>query len=203
MGRYGINPDNAYGIPIPTLRKKGKEIGTDHQLAAELWVSGVHEARILACYIDDPEQVTEEQMEAWTADFDSWDVCDQVVSNLFDKTPFAYRKALEWSARGEEFVKRAGFVMMASLAVHDKKAPDHCFVDFFPIIIREATDRNFVKKGVNWALSQIGKRNTSLNQAAIKTAEEINKIDSKTARWIASGALRELTSQKVQARFQD
>ena len=204
MARYGINPGNAYGISIPTLRKLGKEIGTDHQLAVDLWASDIHEARILACYIDDSDQVTEKQMEAWVADFDSWDVCDQVISNLFDKTPFAYHKAVEWSDRNEEFVKRAGFVMMASLAVHDKKAPDHWFVDFFPIITRESTDgRNFVKKAVNWALRHIGKRNLNLNDAAIQTAREIQQIDSKAARWIAANAIRELESEAVLKRLQD
>ena len=141
-------------------------------------------------------------METWVKDFDSWDVCDQVCSNLFDKTPFAYRKAIEWSKREEEFVKRAGFVLMATLSVHDKKADNKKFEQFFPIIKRESNDnRNFVKKAVNWALRQIGKRNLSLNKKAIKTAKEIQKMDSKSARWIASDALRELTSEKIQKRL--
>jgi 3-methyladenine DNA glycosylase AlkD len=138
------------------------------------------------------------------ADFDSWDVCDQVCSNLFDKTEFALKKASEWSGRKEEFVKRAGFVLMAALAVHDKDADGKTFLNFLSIIKREATDeRNFVKKAVNWALRQIGKRNIKLNKAAIKTTEEIRKIDSKAARWIATDALRELTSVAVLKRLTD
>ncbi len=199
MARFGINPSNTYGVSIPALRKMAREIGKDHPLAQQLWSSGIHEARILSGMIDIPEMVREEQMEAWAVDFDSWDICDQVCSNLFDKTEFAYQKAVEWSSRKEEFVKRAGFVLMAALAVHDKKANDNEFLEFLPIIKREAVDdRNFVRKAVNWALRQIGKRNLNLNRAAIETAKEIQGIDSKAARWIASDALRELTGEKVQ-----
>jgi len=202
MARFGINPKNTYGVSIPNLRMISKEIGRDHSLAQQLWSSGIHEARILAGMIDDPGMVTEEQMESWVKDFDSWDVCDQCCSNLFDKTEFAYQKAFEWSERNEEFVKRAGFVLMATLAVHDKKATDEELLKFLPLIKRESTDdRNFVKKAVNWALRQIGKRNVSLNKAAIKTAKKIQGIDSKSARWIASDALRELTSEAVQKRL--
>jgi 3-methyladenine DNA glycosylase AlkD len=202
MVRFGINPENAYGISIPNLRKMAKQIGTDHVLAEQLWSSGIHEARILACMIDDPTMATEAQLERWANGFDSWDVCDQCCSNLFDKTEFAYQKAIEWSKRGEEFVKRAGFVLMAALAVHDKRADDRHFVQFFPIIKRGATDgRNFVKKAVNWALRQIGKRNRTLNTLAIEVAKEIRQIESKAARWIADDALRELTSDGVQRRL--
>ncbi len=198
MARFGINPTNTYGISIPTLRAMAKEIGKDHLLAEDLWASGVHEACILASFIDDPRQVTETQMERWVADFDSWDVCDQVCSNLFDRTPHAYRKAVEWSGRELEFVKRAGFVLMAALAVHDKKAGDERFEAFFSLILREATDeRNFVKKAVNWALRQIGKRNRHLNARAIALAQQVSELDSRTARWIAADALSELTSEKV------
>jgi 3-methyladenine DNA glycosylase AlkD len=199
MARFGINPDHTLGIAIPTLRGLAGEIGRDHRLALDLWESGIHEARILACFIDDPRQVTEAQMELWVRDFDSWDVCDQCCSNLFDRTPYAYQKAVEWSGRSEEFVKRAGFVLMASLALHDKKAGDAQFEQFFPLIAREATDeRNFVKKAVNWALRGIGKRGRRLNLLAVETAGQIAQLDSKSARWIASDALRELTSEKVQ-----
>jgi len=202
MTRFGINPENAYGISIPNLRKMAKQIDRDHALAEQLWSSGIHEARILACMIDDPNMVTEAQLERWVKGFDSWDVCDQCCSNLFDKTEFAYQKAIEWSERGEEFVKRAGFVLMAALSVHDKKADDGRFEQFFPIIKREATDgRNFVKKAVNWALRQIGKRNPTLNKIAIEVTNEIRQIDSKAARWISDDALRELTSDKVQRRL--
>ncbi len=202
MARFGINPKDTLGISIPQLRRIAKEIGKDHGLARELWSSGIHEARILACFVDDPEAVTEKQLEGWVRDFDSWDVCDQCCMNLFDKTEFAYDKAVEWSAEGEEFVKRAAFALMASLAVHDKRAPDEQFATFLPIIKREAIDdRNYVKKAVNWALRQIGKRNLNLNAIAIKAAEKIQEIDSRSARWIASDALRELRSEKVQARL--
>lgn len=202
MARYGISTQGTLGISIYTLRPLAKEIGVNHALALELWESGVHEARLLAAFIDDPEQVTPEQMEHWVSDFDSWDICDQVCSNLFDRTPYAYTKAFEWSEREEEFVKRAGFVLMAALSVHDKKAPDERFLEFLPIIRREAIDpRNFVKKAVNWALRQIGKRNRDLNQYAIQVAQEISQINSPAARWIAKDALRELTSEKVQSRL--
>jgi len=202
MARFGINPENTLGISVPTLRKMAREIGKNHALAQELWASGVHEARSLAALIDDPRQVTEDQMERWVADFDSWDVCDQCCGNLFDKTRFAYRKAVEWAARDDEFVKRAGFALMAWLAVHDKRAPDEAFLQFLPMIKRESGDaRNFVKKAVNWALRQIGKRNAALNAEAIRTAEEIQSMGSKPGRWIASDALRELTSDKVRERL--
>jgi len=202
MARFGINPENTYGVSVYTLRDMAKEIGKDHALAQQLWASGIHEARLLASFIDEAGMVTEAQMESWVEDFDSWDVCDQCCSNLFDKTKFAHQKAVAWSEREEEFVKRAGFVMMAALAVHDKKATDEDFSKFLPIIKREAGDsRNFVKKAVNWALRQIGKRNHNLNQMAVKTAEEIQQIDSKSARWIAADAIRELTGEKVRNRL--
>jgi 3-methyladenine DNA glycosylase AlkD len=202
MRRYGINPQGTLGISIPTLRKIAKQAGRNHTLAEQLWASGLHEARILASLIDDPRQVTEGQMESWVADFDSWDVCDQVCSNLFDRTPFAYQKAIEWSGRSEEFVMRAGFVLMAGLANHDKKAGDEQFEQFFPLIIREAGDeRNFVKKAVNWALRGIGKRNRHLNGRAVQVAQEIQKSSSKAARWVAADAIRELTNGKILQRL--
>ena len=202
MARFGINPENTFGVSVPNLRSTAKETGKDHDLAQQLWASGIHEARILATMIDDPKLTTEEQMESWVKDFDSWDVCDQCCMNLFDKTEFAFRKAKEWSEREEEMIKRAGFALMAVLAFHDKKAVDEEFSEFLPMIKRESTDdRNFVRKAVNWALRQIGKRNRNLNEMAVKTAEEIQQIDSKSARWIASDALRELTSQAVQERL--
>ena len=204
MARFGINPENTYGISIPNLKKLAKENGKDHKLALELWETVIHEARILAGLVDDYKQVTEQQIEEWVSDLNSWDVCDLVCSYLFDKTPYAYPKAYEWSEREEEFVKRAGFVQMACLAVHDKKAPDEKLEAFLPVIKREASDdRNFVKKAVNWALRQIGKRNLYLNGKAIETAEEIKEIDSKSARWIAADALSELTSEAVQKRLKD
>ena len=202
MVRFGINPDNTLGVSIPTLRKMTKEIGKNHILAQQFWSSSIHEARLLAGMVDDPKEVTVEQMERWVADFDSWDVCDQVCSNLFDKTRFAYEKAHGWSGRDEEFVRRAGFVLMAALSVHDKKAGDDKFLEFLPLIKRGALDeRNFVKKAVNWALRQIGKRNIDLNKAAIETAKDIQKINSKSAKWISTDALRELTDEKIQKRL--
>lgn len=202
MARYGINVRGALGISIPVLRALAKEIGTDQRLAQELWRSGIHEARILAGLIADPDGLTERVMERWVKDFASWDVCDQVCGNLFDKTPFAFPKAFAWSRRKETFVKRAGFVLMAAVSVHDKKSGDAAFKKFLPVIRREAGDeRNFVKKAVNWALRQIGKRNVKLNGAAIRTAEQIRKMDSRAARWIASDALRELKSAGVRRRL--
>lgn len=204
MARFGIGVENTPGgIGVPVLRKLAREIGKNHRLAQELWKSGIHEARHLAAMIDEPVRVTEAQMERWVKQFDSWDVCDGCCLNLFDKTPFAFRKATEWSRREEEFVKRAAFSLMAVLAVHDKSLTDEKFEKLLSIIKRESTDeRNFVKKAVNWALRQIGKRNLRLNRSAIETAEDIRKIDSPSARWIAADALRELRSDAVQKRLQ-
>ena len=202
MVKFAVGGQHTLGISVPTLRRMAKEIGKDHDLAQQLWTSGIHEARLLATMIDIPQQVTEQQMEVWVKDFDSWDVCDQCCLNLFRKTPFAYDKVEEWSQREEEFVRRAAFALLATLAVHDKQAGDDTFIGFLPIIKREATDeRNFVKKAVNWALRQIGKRNLSLNQAAIHATQEIQQLDSKSARWIAADALRELTSDKIQQKL--
>jgi 3-methyladenine DNA glycosylase AlkD len=204
MTRFGINPENTFGISIPSLRKIAKETGKNHLLALQLWSSGFHEARILASMCDDPRMVTEEQMEGWVKDFDSWNLCDQCCMNLFEKTGFAYQKTVEWSGKEEEFVRRAGFVMMARLAVSDKKARDEKFLHFFPIIKRESVDgRNFVKKAVSWALRQIGKRNLMLNRLAIEQAKEIQSIDARSARWIAADAIRELTDEKVLKRLKE
>lgn len=194
MARFGINPQNTLGISVPFLRKLAKEIGKNHQLALELWDSKIHEARILAGFIDDPKLVTSKQMDNWVNDFDSWDVCDLVCSNLFDKTLFAFEKINVWCKRKEEFVRRAGFVMMAALAVHDKFSTDEKFKSFFILIKKYSFDeRNFVKKAVNWALRQIGKRNKKLLIYALDCAKEIRQMDSKSAKWIAADAIRELT----------
>jgi 3-methyladenine DNA glycosylase AlkD len=200
MARFGIRPKNAYGIAAPAVQTLAKKIGTDHRLAQQLWRSGNHDARGLAALIDDPAAVNEPQMESWAKDFDSWAVVDGTCNNLFRKTAFAHRKAIEWAEREEEFVKRAGFTMMACLTVHDKQAPDAQFLRYLDIAKRKSTDeRNFVKKAVNWAVRQIGKRNLQLRQAAISTAKQIQRLDSKAARWIAADALRELTSKKAVA----
>ena len=200
MQRFGIIGKNMLGGPnIPKLRKMARDIkktekDNTHKIAQGLWDSGIHEAKILASMIDNPAKVTSAQMDDWIRDFDSWDVCDQVCMNLFDETDIAFRKASEWTKRKPEFEKRAGFALMAALANHNKKNNhDTELKKFFPIIIREATDeRNYVRKAVNWALRQIGKRNDVLKKQAIHTAEDILKIDNKTARWVASDALREL-----------
>jgi len=202
MARFGIQTGTAFGVSIPQLRDLAKKVGTDHELAQKLWKAGFHEGRILASMIDEPTKVSEAQMEEWAADFDSWDVVDGCCGNLFDKTKFANRKANEWSTRQEEYVKRAGFVLMAELAVHNKEASNKTFLDFLPMITRGASDeRNFVKKAVNWALRQIGKRNTVLNAAAIKACAKIRDLDSGSAKWVAADALRELTSPSVKKKL--
>lgn len=202
MARYGINPKNNLGVSIYKLRPIAKEIGKDHNLALKLWSSGIHDARLLACFIEDPVKITGEQMDSWAKDFDSWDVCDQACTSLFDLTPLAWKKVFEWAKRDEEFVKRAAFSIIAGLAVHDKKASDKEFEQFSTLIKKHSVDeRNYVKKAVNWALRNIGKRNLVLNKQMIKLSKEIQKIDSKSARWIANDAIGELSSEKVQNRL--
>jgi len=202
MARFGIKPAVALGVSKPALRRLAKDIGRNHELAQELWASGVHEAMVLASMIDRPAEVTDDQMDSWANDFDNWDICDQCCLNLFWKTAFAYEKAEDWTASDSEFVKRAGFVLMASLAVHDKKASDSRFESFLAIIEREAhDDRNLVRKAVNWALRQMGKRNAGLRGKAVKIALELLQAESKSARWIGSDALRELTSDAVRRRI--
>jgi 3-methyladenine DNA glycosylase AlkD len=197
MKRFGIADKNALGIPLPELRKIARTIkNKNHSLALALWDTGIHEARILASIVDDPALVTSEQIDNWVKDFDSWDVCDQVCGNLFDRTPFALKKAKIFCASEEEFIKRAGFVLMAEYAVHNKTTDNETFTTLLPFIEREAwDDRNFVKKAINWALRQIGKRNDTLKIAAINTAESILNQDSKAAKWIATNALNELTKK--------
>src|SRR5713226_1020252 len=186
------------------LRLLAGELGLDHTLALPLWETGLHDARLLATMIDDPEEVTIDQMDRWVRDFDSWDIVDGSCGNLFDKTPFAVAKAKEWCKHEEEYVKRAGFVLMAGLAVHDKQAKDKLFLDFLPLIVGGASDkRNFVRKAVNWSLRQIGKRNLKLNKAAVTTALKIKKIESGAAEWVASDALRELKSSQVLKRLRE
>ncbi len=199
---FGVESKNIYGISNPKIRELAKEIGTDHSLALELWESGIHEAMTLATLIDDHQLVTEQQMEKWVKGIDSWSTCDSCCGNLFDKTAFAYKKAAEWTKREREYEKRAGFSLMAYLSVHDKKSDDKEFLKFLPIIKREAwDDRNFVKKAVNWALREIGKRNIRLNKEAIKAAKEIRLMRERSARWIAADAIRELESEAVQKRL--
>jgi 3-methyladenine DNA glycosylase AlkD len=200
MARFGINPKNTLGISVVTLRKIAREVGKDHSFALKLWSSGIHEARILAPMIAEHKKLTPTLMNRWVKDFDSWDICDQCCMNLFDKSPFAYEKVKEWSQRKEEFVRRAAFALMACLAVHDKKASNESFKPFFATIQTAATDsRNYVKKAVNWALRQIGKRNAFLHREAMRTANQIAKINSSSARWIAADAIRELKSKVPRA----
>jgi len=202
MARFAVGGGNTLGVSIPTLRAMAKRIGKDHHVAEQLWATGIHEARILASMVEDPAQVTEKQMEAWVSEFDSWDVTDQAVMNLLEKLPVAWQKAEVWCKREEEFVRRTGFVLMARLAVSDKKADDEKFLVFFPHIVKGSEDeRNFVKKAVNWAIRQIGKRNRYLNQQAIALSQEILRMDSNSARWIAKDALKELQSEAVQKRL--
>ena len=191
MARYGINPHNNLGISIYRLRELGKQISINHDLAIQLWNTGIHDARLLAIFIDDPKYLTADQMDTWAHDFDSWDICDQVCTSLFDKSPLAWTKIYEWAKSNQEFVKRGAFALIAGLAVHDKTAKDIQFLDYTSLIKDHANDdRNYVKKAVNWALRNIGKRNSKLNKKAIKLAKDIKKIDSKSARWIANDAIR-------------
>jgi 3-methyladenine DNA glycosylase AlkD len=212
MARYGITPENALGVTMPVVKRLAseakRELGRDgalrHELAQALWDTRWREARLCAAFIEDPKQVTPAQMDAWVSEFDSWDICDGVCTHLFDRTPEAWDKAIAWSARPEEYVKRAGFVVVVGLAVHDKRAADDRFSAFLPVIERECTDeRNFVKKAVNWTLRAIGKRTPALNGEAVACARRVleRHASSASARWIARGALRELESRAVRERL--
>ena len=202
MARFAIVGEKRMGVSVPDMRKIAKGIGKDHQLALDLWDTGVPEGMIVAGMIAEPGKLTEEQMESWVVDINSWDVCDQVCMNLFEKSPLAEKKIFDWSGREEEFVKRTAYALIACLAWHDKAASDEDFIKYFPVIVSGSSDdRNFVKKAVNWALRNIGKRNLDLNKAAIKVAYEIKEIDAKSARWIAADAIRELESEKIQERL--
>ncbi len=215
MARYGINTEDAFGISVYELRRMAKDMGTDHPLALELWRTGNHEARLLACFVDHPKWVTEEQIDSWVKDFDSWDICDQATTSLFDLTPFAWGKVRQWATSPDEWTKRAAFSTLAGLAHHDKRASDSMFVETFPLIEGAAFDaRNYVKKAVNWALRDIGKRNMALHPLAVACAERIlqrantlaggpkgGDADTRAARWVATDALRELKSPKVLERL--
>jgi len=202
MARYGMIAERRLGVSVPDMRKIAKEVGKDHRLALALWTTGIPEAKIVASMIDEPEKLTEEQMEAWVTGINSWDICDQVCMNLFEKTPLVWKKIRDWAERDEEFVKRTAFSLIACLAWHNKEVEDEKFIELFPVIKQGATDeRNFVKKAVNWALRNIGKRNPNLNKAALKAAKEIQQIDCKTTHWVASNAIKELESEAVQRRL--
>jgi len=199
LSYFGIKNEKAFGVKIPLVRGLAKKIGKNHELALELWKTEIHEARILATFIDNPKQVTESQFDGWVGDFNSWDICDQCCSLLI-RTPFAMARIAIYASAKEEFVKRTAFVLMCALVVYDKKAKDEVFYPFFDLIEREACDdRNFVRKAVNWALRQIGKRNEPLRLKAIECGERILAQESKSAKWIANDALRELRSDKIVA----
>jgi 3-methyladenine DNA glycosylase AlkD len=202
LARYGIPSDNALGVSVADIRLLAKRLGRDHELAAALWDTRVYEARMLTSFVDDPARVTSAQMDRWCRDFDSWAICDSLCFHLFDRTPFAWKKARQWSASSREFVKRAGFALMASLVVHDKAAPGPRFLDFLPLIEQGAHDeRNFVKKAVNWALRCIGKRDPALNLAASAVAKRLALSKEASCRWVGKDALRELAGPKVRSRL--
>lgn len=197
MARFGINTDKAFGVSMAAQRPLYRKYRRDHELAAALWDSGFHEARILAALIDDPKKVTPKQMDAWAADFNSWDLCDQACMKLFAKTPFVAERVTKWAKDKREFVRRAAFATIAGYAVGAKKAPDAEFLPFLAIIEAGATDdRNFVRKAVNWALRQIGKRSKALHAPALALAKRLAASDDKTARWIGKDAVKELTDPK-------
>lgn len=202
MKHFGIDTPKAFGVTAPVVRKLAKQIGTDHPLAQKLWRTGFHEARVIAALIADPDKTTISMMEQWVNDFDSWALCDACCGELFDYTSYAVAQAQAWSTRRKEFVKRAGFVLMAELAVHDTSMENSVFVSFFPLIERESTDkRNFVKKAVNWALRQIGKRNVFLHSRAMTMAKTLSRHPDSTAQWIGTDALKELRSDIVRRRL--
>ena len=194
LARYGIKAARAFGVPMGTLLALARRIGKDHALALELWESGWYEARLLAALVDDPEQVTRRQMNAWAASFENWGDCDTVCFKLFDQTPFAWEQARKWTGSPREFVKRGGFVLMACLALHDKSASDKQFLSLLPLIEKGARDdRNFVMKGVNWALRAIGRRNRALNTAGVKVAQRLASSEEASCRWVGKDALRQMT----------
>jgi len=198
LKRFGITANKAFGVSVANIQVLGKRLGRNHELAAALWDTGWYEARMLCSFVDEPALVTPAQMDRWCRDFDNWGICDTVCFHLFDRTPHAWAKVTKWSDRREEFVKRAAFALLASLAGHDKSAGDEAFVGRLPLIERAATDeRNFVKKGVSWALRRIGRRNAALNAAAVKVARRLADSPRAAARWVGKDALRELTSAAV------
>jgi 3-methyladenine DNA glycosylase AlkD len=201
MARFGMSTEKRLGVSVPEMRKMAKEIGRDHALALQLWKTGIADARILASMIAEPGAMRAKDLKEWVSGFDSWDVCDQVCMNLFEKVPLARRKIPEWAAREDEFIRRCAFALIACLAWHDKEASDAEFRGFLPLIQRGADDeRNFVKKAVSWALRNIGKRNAALHKAAIQTAKDLQRMDSRAARWIAADALRDLKAAEAHGR---
>jgi 3-methyladenine DNA glycosylase AlkD len=193
MARYAIPSDSAIGVPVNKIQLVARQIGRNHDLAGALWNAGWYEARMLAVFLDEPDKVTSAQMDRWCRDFDSWAICDTACFHLFDRTAHAWSKVTKWSGRRDEFVKRAAFALLACLALHDRTTADEAFADFLPLIESAATDeRNFVKKGVNWALRAVGRRNYALNAAAISVAQRLADSPAATPRWIGKDALRDL-----------
>jgi 3-methyladenine DNA glycosylase AlkD len=202
MARYGLPSDKAFRVSVGMLHKYAKRLGRNHELAAALWDTGWYEARMLAVFVDEPTRVTPTQMDQWCRDFDNWGIGDTACFHLFDRTPFAWQKARQWATAKPEFVKRAGFALMASLVAHDKTARDEAFLEWLPLIEHGAQDdRNFVKKGVNWALRTIGKRNLALNRAAVVVAKRLADADEAAPRWVGKEALRELAGSAVRERL--
>jgi len=202
MARYAIVAPKVFGVSVADLRDLSKELGRDHALASALWKSGWYEARMLTAFVDEPARVTPAQMDRWARDFDNWAICDALCFHLFDRTPHAWSKIEQWSRRREEFVRRAAFALLASVALHDKRAPDARFVRALPLIERAASDdRNFVKKAVSWALRSIGRRNVALNRKAVPVSRRLIATDEPAARWVGRDALRELTSAAVVRRL--
>jgi 3-methyladenine DNA glycosylase AlkD len=200
MARYGIEAKHAFGVPMGTLLSLQKKLGTDHELALELWDSGWYEARLLAALVGDPQRLTRRQMNAWAAGFENWADCDTACFKLFDRSPFAWEQARKWAASPKLYVKRGGFALMACLALHDKAAPDKRFLDFLPLVEKGARDeRNFVKKAVSWALRSIGRRSLALNAASLAVAQRLAASKDAAPRWVGKDAHRELSSAKVQA----
>jgi 3-methyladenine DNA glycosylase AlkD len=198
LPHYGIDAPKAFGVSVANIRKLAKIVGRNHEFALALWETGWYEARMLASFVDEPERVTPAQMDRWCRDFDNWGICDTVCFHLFDRSPHAYRKVEQWAKRRDEFVRRGAFALMASLALHDKGASDEYFSKWFPLIEEGATDgRNFVKKGVSWALRGIAKRSPELKSAVITLAERLAGSPEAAARWVGKDVLRELTRDKI------
>jgi 3-methyladenine DNA glycosylase AlkD len=202
LARFGITASQAFGVSMANIQGLAKRLGRNHELAAALWETGWYEARLLTSFVDEPARVTPEQMDRWCRDFDNWGICDTVCFHLFDRTPHAWAKVAQWSDEPEEFVKRAAFALLASLAGHDKRAGDELFVETLPLIERAATDeRNFVKKGVSWALRGLGRRNAALHAAAVEVARRLSASPEAAARWVGKDALKDLTKPAVLSRL--
>ena len=198
MARYGIFAEKVYGVSMTTIKSQAKRLGKDHELALALWDTGWYEARILTAFVDEPARVTPSQMDQWARDFDNWGICDSICFHLFDKTPHAWSRIEQWSKRNAEFVKRGAFALLAAVALHDKKAPDAPFLKSLKMVDRAAgDDRNFVKKGVSWALRSVGHRNTALHSASLALAKKFAASDDRTKRWIGKDVLRDITRPMI------